>query len=347
MRQKSERGRGLVLIFLVSAIALFATVGRAAEEPQRTRPTIGFKLSGGIGLALNGGGDLETYRQGMIDLYHDVGTIDYFTGVNNWKKMVTIPNFELDLIFHLNERVGIGIGTGYLQATSQGDYGFVFDQAGSESWGTYTLSATTSNVEDFKISAIPIRLSLYLTFPSGRWTTYGYAGAGFYLGKFSHKYTYDFKYNYADSSTIYLDEKQEITSSDVSDESAKKNSFGFHGGLGLEYRLGSFLSLGLELFGRFVNFSGWEGDAKMTSSSRQKDWREDSGWYFDQSMTDTQSTKGKLWYYESQDLDLGKYYPQLNMWGAPSGSTSRNARDAAINLNAFGLAVTVRVFFNL
>ena len=347
MRQKSKRGRGSVLVLLLSAVALFATAGRAAEEPQKTGPTVGFKLSGGIGFTLNGGGDLETYRKGMIDLYNDVGTLDYFTGNNNWKKMGTIPHYEFDLIFHLNERFGIGIGTGYIQASSRGDYGFTYDQTGSESWGTFTQAGVAKNTEDFKISAIPIRLSLYLTFPSDRWTFYGYAGAGFYLGKFSHKYTYDFSYNYADSSTIYLDEKQEITSSEVWDESAKKNSLGFHGGLGLEYRIGSGLSLGLELFGRFVNFSGWEGDVKMTSSSRERDWREDLGWYFDQSSSDSSSSSGKLWYYESQDADLGKYYPQMNMWGTPSGSTYRNVRDAAINLNAFGVAVTLKVYFNL
>lgn len=347
MRQKSEGEKKLVLILLLSAVVLFAAAGRAAEEPQRKGLTVGFKLSGGIGFTLDGGGDLETYRKGMIDLYNDIGTLDYFTGNNNWKKMETIPNFEFDVIFHLTKNFGIGLGTGYIRTSSRGDYGFVYDRVSSESWGILTQAGAARNTEDFKITVLPIRLSLYLMFPLGRWTFYGLAGAGYYLGTFAHTYTYDFSYNYADSSTIYLDEKQEITSSEVWDESAKKNSLGFHGGLGLEYRLWSGLSLGLEVFGRFVNFSGWEGDVKMTSSSRERDWREDLGWYYDQTATDTNSSAGKLWYYESQDVDLGKYYPQMNMGGAPSGGTYRNVRDAAINLNAFGVSASLRVYFNL
>ena len=346
MRTSPERKKSLILIFLLIAAVVSGSALRAAGEPQKKGLGIEFKLSGAIGFPLNGGGDLETYRQGMVDFYGDIGTLVGFTGNASWKKMRSVPGFEFDVILRLNERFGVGIGTGYLKASSRGNYGFVYGQAGSESWGTYALSGTATNGEDFSISAVPIRLSLYLTFPTGRWNFYGTAGAGLYLGTFARRYSYDFTYDYADSSPIYLDEKQEITSSESWDESAKKNSFGFHGGLGVDYKVSSYMSFGLEVFGRLVNFSGWEGDSQWTTSSRERDWREDAGWHTDQSSTDSGSLRGKVWYYEIQDQDLGIYSPQINMWGAPSGGAYRNARNAAINLNAFGLAVTLKVYFD-
>lgn len=350
MRLKSNRARSRIFLLCLGAVFVFAAAGRAAQDQEggKSWPSVGFKLSGGLGLTLNGGGDLEKYRQGTVDLYKAIGTAGGFTSHQSWNRMGSIPDFEFDVIFQLSEHWGVGIGTGYLKASSRGDYGSAWQQAGTESWGTYTLSGITSVVEDFKITAIPIRLSLYLMFPTGRWTFYGYAGTGYYIGKYSHAYTNGFSLNIADSSPNDLDEKQEITQAQVWNESAAKNAFGFHGGLGLEYKLGSFLSLGLEVYGRYVNFSGWEGDAAATWTTREKQWREDLGWHYDQTSTDSYSVKGKLWYYEYQESDLNAYYPQMGIWGyTPDESTFRNVRDAAINLNAFGLSVSIKIFFNL
>jgi len=350
MRSISRPARGRIFILCLSAVVFFAAMGRAAQDQQAEKawPTVGFKLSGGLGLTWNGGGDLEKYRAGTVDLYKAIGGSEGFTAHQNWTRMGTIPNFEFDVIFRLSEHWGVGLGTGYLKASSRGDYGSVWEQAGTESWGTFTQSATTSVAEDYQVTAIPIRLSLYLMFPAGRWTFYGFAGTGFYLGKFSHSTTSDFSYAYADSSSTLLDEKQEITDNEVWSESATKNAFGFHGGVGLEFKLAPFLSLGLEAYGRYVNFSGWEGELNATSTIREKQWREDRGWYYDQTSTDAYSVKGRLWHYEFQVSDLGAYYPQMGIWGyTPDESTFRNVRDAAINLNAFGLAASIKIFFNL
>lgn len=350
MRIKPNPARGRVFILCLGVVFLFAAMGRAAgdQDEERSWSTVGFKLSGGLGLTLNGGGDLEKYRQGTLDLYKAIGTAGGFTSHQNWKRIGSIPDFEFDVIFQLSEHWGLGVGTGYLQASGRGDYGSAWEDAGTESWGTYTQTGITSVTDDFKITAVPIRLSLYLTFPSGRWTFYSYAGAGFYIGAFSHATTTEFSYTYAETSPTQLDEKQEIADTEVWNESAAKNALGFHGGLGLEYKLTSFLSLGLEAYGRYVNFSGWEGDLKATSTIREKLWREDLGWHYDQTSTDSYTVKGKLWYYEFQVSDLNAYYPQMGIWGyTPDESTFRNVRDAAVNLNAFGLSASIKIFFNL
>jgi len=347
MKRPSLRKKRLVPVLLLWAVFASAVEGRAADEARKKGPGLEFKVGGLVGFFPSGGGDLETYRQGMIDLYTDIGTIPGFNGNQGWNKLGSAAGVSFDAIFRINERIGVGVGTGWIRASSGGNYGFTYGQAGSESWGTYTLSGLEVNGEDFKISTIPLRFSLYLTFPAGRWNFYGYAGAGYYWGTLTRRYTYDFSYNYADSSPLYPDEKTEISSSESRDESAKAGGLGIHGGLGVEYRVLSFLAFGLEVYGRHANLSGWEGDAQWTATTRERQWREDAGWTSDQSSTDTGSKTGKLWFYETGDEDLGQFYPRLDMRGAPVGGNFRNVRSAALNLSAYGLAVTLKVFFDL
>ncbi|MCJ7565556.1 MAG: hypothetical protein MUP52_13335, partial [Candidatus Aminicenantes bacterium] len=336
MTRKSLRTLSWLLILVGWSLVFFPVFAAAAPpEVKKAGPSFSIKLSGGAGYALNGGGDLEQARLGRINYYTDLGGEDSYTAILNWKKMSFIPSFGIDLIFYLNPNIGIGLGSGYIMASSKGDYGYTYKYDGSESWGSYTLDSKGSYVRDYKINAIPIVFNLYYKMPMGQMNFYAYAGAGLYIGKLTHDYTVDESLNYQDSSTYFLDEKYEYTYKGNGTEKVKKNALGFNGGFGLEYNLGSNIALGLEVFGRFVNFSGWDGSYSEEWTEREREWLEESGWYNDQTVTGDDKGSGKLWYYESYDSDFGKQYGQMYVWEEkPSGSSYRAVKEAAINLNA-------------
>lgn len=349
MTQKSLRTLSWLLILVGWSLVFFPVFAAAAPpEVKKAGSSFSIKFSGGAGYALNGGGDLEQARLGRVNYYTDLGGEDYYTEILNWKKMSFIPSFGIDLIFYLNPNIDVGLGSGYIMARSKGDYGYTDKYNGSEWWGSYTYDDKVTYTRDYKINAIPIVFNLYYKMPMGQMNFYAYAGAGLYIGKLTHDYGWDETFLYSDTSSYYLDEKSETTGTLKGTEEVKKNAFGFNGGFGLEYNLGSNIALGLEVFGRFVNFSSWDGSYSEEWTERERDWREGSGWYYDQTTTGDDSGSGKLWYYESYDSDFGKQYGQMYVWEQkPSGSSVRAAKEAAINLNAFGIKLSFRIFFDL
>jgi hypothetical protein len=349
MTRKSLRTLSWLLILVGWSLVFFPVLATAAPpEVKKAGPSFSIKLSGGAGYALNGGGDLEQARLGRINYYTDLGGEDSYTAILNWKKMSFIPSFGIDLIFYLNPNISIGLGSGYIMASSKGDYGYTYKYNGSEWWGSYTYDDKVTYTRDYKINAIPIVFNLYYSMPMGQMNFYAYAGAGLYIGKLTHDYGWDETFLYSDTSSYYLDEKSETTGTLKGTEEVKKNALGFNGGFGLEYNLGSNIALGLEVFGRFVNFSSWDGSYSEKWTERERDWLEGSGWYYDQTTTGDDKGSGKLWYYESYDSDFGKQYGQMYVWEEkPSGSSVKVAKEAAINLNAFGIKLSFRIFFDL
>jgi hypothetical protein len=179
-------------------------------------------------------------------------------------------------------------------------------------------------------------------------TVFAYAGAGYYMGSLTHDYTGNYIEITDTRPRTGMMTKEEITTAYVLTEKLKSNTLGVHGGLGADIRIFSFMALGLEVYGRYVNFLKWEGDVSWTQSARHRDWSESAGWYYDNTANTSNAYRGKLWYYEFYVSSLsGNYGQMFARESEPSSTSNINVREAAINMNNFGLRISLRLFFNL
>ena len=130
----------------------------------------------------------------------------------------------------------------------------------------------------------------------------------------------------------------------------KKSAWGLSGGLGLEVKLMSHVSLGLELFGRLADFGSWSGDYKETYTVRTREGNGADEWISDETTQEKYSDSGPLWYYEYYDEFVGKYFKQMFIWenkNKPVEPYNKNARQARISLNTMGVALSLRINFGL
>lgn len=318
-------------------------------QPRENRMALSFKFSGGIGFLTNGAGDLDFYRQGRelyVQYWESLGGQDYLSSFN-WKRLSVIPDFNFEVIFNLTRNFGIGMGTGVISKTSKGEYSINGGFSGSN-WTANNSSAWTEN---YKLQAIPIYMNFYFFRPLGsaqRANFYAYAGGGYYIGKMTHDYAYNYTYYYEYSSPDYYDEKDDYKTNFEAKENLNQNTFGFRTGLGFEVRLSSDIFLGLEFFGRFISFNSFAGDYSDSWTSTERFWDERWGWYKEETDSGSWEEKGDLYIYDYYDDSLYKSYPQ--MWvgkDAPSGSNYRNVKKASINMNTTGILFSVRIRFGL
>ncbi len=335
-------------LLLAAGLALAFPGAAAAQLSDQNRYRASIRISGGAGFTLNGGGDLELERLGIADYFSDIATRPGYTVSQNWKKMALVPDVEVDFIFNLTDRFQLGLGTGYIRANGKGDYSYDYKEDGTASWGSFTYSDAVAYNRDYLLTAIPIRMTVFYRMPLGKLDFYAYAGGGFYLGNLKHTYSMDETFFYEDFSSVYLDEKYEVKAVAEGTETAKNNAFGAHGGLGLEMKLGRSLGLGLEVFGRYVNFGKWDGELNENDTTRTRAYLEGSGWYSDETSNETYTQAGGLWYYEYLDPDFGKKYAYMQTFSEePAGEGISGVRKAKLNLNAFGIRLTLKIYFNV
>jgi hypothetical protein len=346
--KKPPRGpRAFAAALLLSLMLSFSYAG-ASQLSDQNRFRASVRISGGAGFSLNGGGDLELERQAIVDYFADVAQLSGYSVSTNWKKMGVVPDFEVDFVFNLSDKFQLGVGSGYIRTTSKGDYGYDYEESGTVSWGTYTFTDSTAYNRNYVVSAIPIRLTAFYTLPLKNLNFYVYAGSAFYLASLKHTYTMDESFYYEDFSSQYLDEKYEVTAGADGTETSKANALGFHGGLGLEMKLGRMFGLGLEVFGRYASFGKWNGDLNETDTTRTRSYLEGLGWYDDQTQTDDYVESGSIWYYKYLDSDFGKKYSYMQTFTSePAGDNVSDVRRAKINLNTIGIRLTLKFYFNL
>jgi hypothetical protein len=76
-------------------------------------------------------------------------------------------------------------------------------------------------------------------------------------------------------------------------------------------------------------------------------WKEGTGWLPDEYYETTEVESGKLYFYESLDSELNRYFGQMMISEEkPFGLSLRNSREAKINLNTLGLVFSIRFHFN-
>ena len=332
----------LCLSLALFLVAVLATPGAAALK-------LSFKLNGGAAMLLNGAGDLEKFRLGEQAYATDWAEGDAYSSTFNLKKLSLVSEFGGEAILHLTPKLGVGIGVGYISVSRKGDYTLNYKDSWYASGGTWDEQEVDKTAHNFSGSAIPILLNFHFQTPlTARLNFIGYAGIGYYLGKFNHDYTYTANYVLTYTSTIYWNQKGTVDITSTQKSKATCSKIGFQGGLGLEMLLTPTISVGLEFTGRMVNFNDWKGDWDYDYTGRTRYWHEYLGWYSDSTTKFDDKESGSLWYWDWHWSYNNKDYASLGIREEkPAGTTVKNVRPAEINLNRIGALVTVRFHFNI
>jgi len=269
-------------LFLMIALLLLPSAMNAGQ--------LSFRLYGGGNYLA--GGDLNLGLQGWEDFYTALRTyIGYPDKTGSAKPVHLGFNLGGDVLFHLTPNWAVGIGTEILSAKKTSNISFG-SPADTWDWEFYG-----------KPSAIPIKLSAFYFSPlSDKWAIQFHAGLGYYFAK------------------TMLNSRTVGSESDVYIIDSKAEGFGFHGGVGLEMKLSSNLSLLVEAAGRYASISGFTGSVT---------YREQFGW------------DGTLRYWEAK-TSYSDWYGYIDLTGAaPTGENVRTSRDAKIDFSGFSLRIGV------
>jgi hypothetical protein len=144
-------------------------------------------------------------------------------------------NFGADVIYQISPAIGIGVGAGYMRNSA-------------DSLATYILDPFEVDIlAGSTITAIPIRLGLFFTFPlGGKLNLTANAGAAYYAGlKFDAMQGLD----YLDGTWMHMD---------VAGSRRGAADIGFHGSLGVEYKLSPMMGFFVEVLGRYASFKNFD-----------------------------------------------------------------------------------------
>jgi hypothetical protein len=338
----------LVLLITIGCSAPVAFCG--ADQSQASsgkKVSLSLKLSAGAGYLLNGMGDLNTYRLGREAWAGRLDQEPGYSSALDWGRPSFVPDLSADIIVHIGSRFGFGFGTGFIQGQSNGVHSVTYSGQGNNWWSgePYEETGRTADNYTFELTAVPIKFDLYFFQPlksSGTLLLFAYAGVGYYFGKVKKSTDRHDESETDYSSYIYADESDSHLG-----EEAKDETFGFHGGLGLEFKISRAISLCSEVFARYVDFNDWRGDLDYSYRSSSK-VGDGTTWWDEQSSEETVSWKGSMWTYKIYD---GYYnFTDTNMFilpEKPQDSDFQEVRKTALNLNAFGIVFSVKFQFDL
>jgi hypothetical protein len=177
----------------------------------------------------------------LIEIYEAMGT---GTVEGRYNPLHGGYNFGADLIYQISPTIGIGVGAGYMRNSADSLATYIDDP-----FEVDILSGAT-------ITAIPIRLGLFFTFPlGGKLNLTADAGAAYYAGlKLDGMEGLD----YPDGSWM---ERA------VSGSQRSSADIGFHGSLGVEYKLSPMMGFFVEVLGRYASFKNFDQVTGIQTSS--------------------------------------------------------------------------------
>lgn len=254
MSVRTKFSAGLVSALAVACLLCWPATAAGADETGPRAEGISFTFpqvtpydAGGVanasrfslrlygGFSRIGAADLNAGFDGyyeLLELYAALGFGEFTGGYTPLKNGY---NAGADVIYQITPRIGIGIGAGYLRTSANSLATLAVEGDAIDLPATATLSA------------IPIRLGVFLTFPlGGKLNLTADAGAAYYAA-LKVDATQRIEFDEADWQETSL--------------SAQRTSFanlGFQGSLGLEYMVSPKMGLFIEALGRYARFKNFE-----------------------------------------------------------------------------------------
>lgn len=306
-----KSGAYLVVVF---CSLLFLNRITCSEEKENFRPKFSIKITGArdrlaIGdinrclSSINNNDTFDYWRENAPERV--VGEI---TELNNW-----IDDWEAELRIDITPRIGIGFSTsGSIHKKNESSLTYT-----DRGWAGDQITGIAFK-PDIKVS-MPVRLGIYYTLPfSSKFNIFFNAGIGYYSGQMNEHSKYEVTtpsggYGYTN---IYW-------------ETDRKSSFGFHGGVGVEYLLTKNLALVLESRGKHVKINDFKGRIQFNHSSGMQN-----------------EETGTLYYYTMWNPGIGTRYANLTVWEKPPDFSIYfidDVKKAVLDLSGYSLRVGIRV----
>jgi len=233
--------RPVPLSFLIDKDAYAIPGSQSETGGSQAFSRLSLKLYGGysrIGAAdVNEGSD---YYFEVFELYSADG---FGTVTGGYKPLHGGTNFGADLIYQITPTIGVGLGAGFMRNSKR--------SVGNWTYETDELDITVEPT----LTAIPIRLGLFLTFPvAGKINLTADAGAAYYAGlKFD--------------ATQRLESSTDWSEMSIGSTAAGSSNIGFQGSLGFEYMFSPKIGFFVEAAGRYAKLSNFDAVTGIENTS--------------------------------------------------------------------------------
>jgi len=287
-----------VLVLLIGASLFFPVVQGNARE-----------LNSGVSLRLSFAmgntsvGDMSGFINSMNGILLKTAKLSNYTTSGKLENVNLGPEFGGELVLKLSRNFGIGVGFTYL--TRNRESAIEIKSLASNKTGLIRYDAN--------YKAYPVTVSGYYYIPIGKnLNAFVSAGVGYYFAKIETAITEEI----ADGGNTSLGAQSEMKAND--------QGLGFHGSMGLEYKLSKSISLFFEGSGRLAEFKDWEGEVKFSKND---------------------IVKGSLWYVGADAKYFKDYYGLEFADRKPQGKNIKSARKAEINFSGFSLKIGIKIGF--
>jgi len=220
-----------------------AAAAPAAGEPKKSSP-LSLRLYGGFSRLA--AGDVNEGCDGffeLLELYEAQGFGSVMSG--GYSPLHAGYNFGADFVFQLSPNIGVGIGAGYLQSSKNSRMIFSYED------GELTVTGTP------KLSAMPIRLAVFLTLPLGEKLNLTADAGGTYYAALKLDATQRLEFDSADWEEMSLSASR----------SSLSDNLGFQGSLGFEYMISQRTGFFIEAVGRYARFKNFDTATRISQSN--------------------------------------------------------------------------------
>ncbi len=332
----SQLKPSLTLILVIAAVCLAAWPSAlAAETPDRigsriAQPGLEFRFDQDVfpapaaqtgvvapqgfsrlSIRLYGGyshilaADVNDGSDGFFELFEAYAAQGSGTFTGGYMPLHGGFDFGADLIYQITPNIGVGLGAGFMRNSSR-------------SLATWTLNTTEYTITaEPALSAIPIRLGAFFTFPlAGQINLTADIGGAYYTGL-----KFDATQRLETSPTDWLEMS-------VASLTSGSSPLGFHGSLGLEYMVSPKMGLFVEAAGRYAKLKNFAEVTGISNSSGGS----------------SSTTDGKL-YIETQ-IDPNYPFSMFTVEETPPvDDADTTYREPKFDLSGFSLRAGIRIRF--
>ena len=295
-----------IIFFSTLLLILFSSTGKG--QAYEIEEKVSLKFSVGYGkISFD---DVNNFGESFDDRFDDMTTgwlgtkRGEFRPVEEWG-----TGYGAEILLSLSSNWKLSFGFAYTQRF-EGSLMNIEDEA-IGSYGAYVKP---------KIVVYPYSLNLYFFLPiTSSFKVFFNAGAVLYYGRVNINFWTD----YDETGVLAYTEEGEVI--------AKSRNFGYHGGIGLEFSVSSFLSLFVEGKGRSGKLNDWDGWLDYTLYGAAIGFEK-------------RTASGTPWYCEQYDPVLTEWYTMIKVSDdVPTGPDFRNVRDLEVDLSGFSVLVGIRI----